>query len=349
MNRNSIVASTISHKSYPKTAFDSVLVLTDKAEFAEDFRIYQNSTGFLEDNTHQDLIDIGLLVFGQEPKLTTLIVAKVDSTNIDIGALSADMVRLDATLTADFFAVTVVSDHTDTQLLELAKYVETQEMLGCFYTSNPLTIAVDGTDLASQIQALNLSHSFVWYHSNKRLDMAFISRFLGEKIGMVSAKHLVLAGIEASDLSTTEMQNLLDKDCNVYDRERKKYIFTKQGTTASGEHIKSKAGEIFISVTCIEALYELQLNNSVLSFNSIDLKRVASTLMFRLKIAQNQKIIAEDDPELGSSILMTLNPLRAESKLEVSIKYLDAGMMKFIDINFTAFKDDTQFNIERLA
>jgi len=46
---------------------------------------------------------------------------------------------------------------------------------------------------------------------------------------------------------------------------------------------------------------------------------------------------------------MTLNPLRAESKLEVSIKYLDAGVMKFIEINFTAFKDDTQFNIERTA
>lgn len=346
-NRSSIVATTIAQKSYPKTAFDAILLLTDKAVFAEDFRIYQDSTSFLTDNTDPDLASAGLVLFGQQPRLTTVIVAKVDSTIIDVGALATDMVTLDATLTADFFAVCVLSDHTDAQLVELAKYAETQEMLCCLYTSNPLSIAVDATDLNSLVQALALSHTFVWYHPTDRLDLAFISRFLGEKIGYVSAKHLVLSGVTSADLSSTSLGNLLAKDGNTYDRERKKYVFTKQGTTASGEHIKSKAGEIFISVTCIEALYELQLNNSVLSFNSIDIKRVSSALLFQLKKAQDQKIIAEDDPEVGSSYLMTLNPLRAESKLEVSIRYLDAGTMKFIDIAFTAFKDDTQFNIER--
>lgn len=349
LNRQSITASTISHKSYPKTAFDSILILTDKATFAEPFRVYQSSTGFLEDNTHADLQQAGLLLFMQEPKLITVIVAKTDDLNVDVGALSAKMVELDSILDTDFFTVTVVSAHTDSQLLELAKYVETKEMLGCFYTANQAVITTADTDLASQIKDIGLRHSFVWYHADKRLDLAFISRFLGEKIGEVSAKHLVLPGIDSSDLSTSEMTNLLNKNCNVYDRERKKYIFTKQGTTASNENIKSVAGEIFISVTCIEALYELQLNNSVLSFNKIDLKRVSSALLFQLKKAQKQKIIAEDDPELGSSYLMTLTPVRTEDKLEVEIKYLDAGVMKFITLKFTAFKDDTQFNIERLA
>jgi hypothetical protein len=347
LNKNSIVASTISHKSYPKTAFDSILLLTDKATFAEDFRVYQDSVGFLEDNTDQALQDVGLLLFAQQPRLITVIVAKVDSLIADVGALSSDMVALDSTLDTDFFAVCVVSDHTDAQLVELAKFAETQEMLCSLYTNNPEALTTVTTDLASLVQALNLSHTFVWYHATIRLDMAFLSRFLGEKIGLVSAKHLVLAGVTPSNLSTTAMGNLLNKDCNVYDSERKKYIFTKQGTTASGEHIKSKAGEIFVSVTCIEALYELQLNNSLLSFNKIDLKRVSSTLMFELKKAQAQKIIAEDDPDIGSSILMTLNPLRAESTLEVEVKYLDAGTMKFITIKFTAYKDDNQFNIER--
>lgn len=347
INRNSIVASTISHKVYPKTAFDSILILTDKADFEEDYRIYQDSTSFLTDNTHQDLIDVALLIFSQQPRLITVIVAKVDSSIVDVGTLATDMVLLDATLDTDFFTVSVVSAHTDAQLVELAKYVETQEMLCSLYTNDANTITSASTDLASLIQALNLSHTNVWYHATIRVDFAFISRFLGEKIGLVSAKHLVLAGVSASNLSTTELGFALGKDCNTYDRERKKYIFTKQGTTASGEHIKSKAGEIFISVKCIETLYELQLNNSVLSFNKKDIRKVSSAILFELKKAQKQKIIAEDDPDLGSSYLMTLNPLRAESKLEVDIKYLDAGTMKFIDIKFTAFKDDTQFNIER--
>jgi len=346
-NRISVGASTISHKSYPKTAFDSVLILTDKATFAEPFRVYQSSTGFLEDNTHDDLVQAGTLMFMQEPKIVTVIVAKTDDTNIDVGALAVKMVELDSILDTDFFAVGVVSAHSDDQLMELAKYVETQEMLFSAYTSNVSTISTGETDLAFRVKDLGLRHTFVSYHATKRLDFAFISRFLGEKIGLVSAKFLVLSGVDSSDLSTSEMTNVLFKNANVYDRERKKYVFTKQGTTGSNENIKSVAGEIFISVTCIEAIYEILLNNSNICFNSKDIKKLTTALNTRLRIAQKQKIIAEDDIELGSSFLIAITPLRAESKLEFDIKYLDAGTVKFVSLKFTAFKDDTQFNLER--
>lgn len=44
---DSVRASTVSLKSYPKTAFDSMLILTDKATFDEPFRVYQDPIGFL--------------------------------------------------------------------------------------------------------------------------------------------------------------------------------------------------------------------------------------------------------------------------------------------------------------
>lgn len=348
-NRESVLASTVSQRSYEKTTFDSVLILTDKATFPEPFRVYQSSTGFLEDNTHDDLVQAGLLLFMQEPKIVTVIVAKTDDTNTDVGTLGATMVDLDAILDTDFFAVTVVSDHTDDQLIELAKFIETQEFMFCAYTANPLVIALNDTDLASRVKALGLRKTNVWYHATKRLDMAFISRFLGEKIGLVSAKFLVLSGIDSSNLSSSEMTNLLNKECNAFDTERKKYTFTKQGTTASGENIKSVAGEIFVSVTSIEAIYEVLLNNSNISFNAKDIRKITTALNVNLRKAQAQKIIAEDNAELGASYLMRLNPLRAESKLEVEIDYLDAGTIKWVTLKFTAFKDDTQFNIEREA
>lgn len=346
-NRNSVLASTVSQRSYDKTTFDSVLILTDKATFEEPFRVYQSSTGFLEDNTHADLVQAGLLLFMQEPKIVTVIVAKTDDTNTDVGTLGVTMVELDATLDTDFFSVAVVSSHTDDQLIELAKYVETQEFMYSAYTNNANVIALDETDLASRVKALGLRKTHVWYHATKRLDLAFISRFLGEKIGLVSAKFLVLSGVDSSNLTSSEMTNLLNKECNAYDTERKKYIFTKQGTTGSGENIKSVAGEIFVSVTSIEATYEILLNNSNISFNKKDIRKITTALNVRLRIAQKQKIIAEDDEELGASYIMILTPLRAESKLEVEIKYLDAGTLKWVTLKFTAFKDDTQFNIER--
>lgn len=346
---NSVTAGTVSQKTYPKTAFDSILILTDKATFAEPFRVYQDSVGYLQDNTHADLIQAGLLAFAQEPKITTVIVAKTDATNVDVGALLADMVALDAVLDVDFFMVATVTDDTDAQLVELAKYIETKEMMGLFYTNNPLTIAVDATDLASLLKALGIRKSSVWYHATIRVDMAFASRFLGEKIGLVSSKHIVLSSVTASNLTSSEIANIEGKNCNYYDSERKKFTFTKQGITPSGENIKDVAGEIFVAVTCIEATYEVLLNNSNISFNTKDLKKLKSAITFKLRQAQDQEIIAEDDATLGASFIITVTPYRADNKIEYDIKYLVAGTVKWVTIKFTSYKDDTQFNIERSA
>ena len=344
-NRASVLASTISHKSYPKTAFDSVLLLTDKATFSEPFRVYQDAKGFLADNSNAELQEAGLLLFGQEPKITTVIVAKTLAGS-SAGVLTATLVELDRILTEDFFALTVLSSHSDVQLLELAKYVETQEMLGCFYSNTDDTTTTATTSLASKMKALNLRHSFAQWHKTDRLDMAFISRFLGEKVGLVSAKHLVLSGITPSNLSVTNLGNVLAKNANVYDAERKKYIFTKQGVTASNENLESVAGEIFLSVTCIEEMYTLLLNNSRISFNQDDIVKIKAGITKRIQIAQEQKIVAKTSDK-GAGYFVTYNPIREESKLEVLIEYLDAGTMKWITVKFTAYKDDTQFNVVR--
>jgi len=346
-NKKSVGASTVSHKSYPKVAFDSILILTDKATFAEPFRTYQSSVGFLEDNEHDDLVQAGTLAFMQQPRIKTVIVAKTDPTNEDIGSLMVKMVELDSVLDTDFFCVTVVSENSDDELIELAKFVETQEMLFFAYTKDEATISTADTDLMSRIANLGLRKTAVSYHKEVRLDFAYISRFLGEDIGLVSAKFLVLSGVPTSNLSNSELTNVLNKNGNVYDSERKKFKFTKQGTTGSNENIKSVAGEIFISVTCIEAIYEVLLNNSNISFNSKDIKKLNTAINTRLRIAQVQKIIAEDSEEDGAGFLISIIPTRAESKIEFQIKYLDAGTLKFVTLNFTAFKDDEQFNIER--
>jgi len=347
MSTPSVTASVVTQKAYPSLAFDSVLVLTNKATFAEPFRVYQDLTTFLTDNDDVDLVAAGNLLFMQEPRLTSVIVAKTDPLNADVGALAADMVLLDAVLDVDFFAVTVVSDHSAAQLVELAKYIETQEMIGCFYSNDVTTIATSTTDLGALLNAENLEKSFAWYHTDTRLDLAFISRFLGEPIGNVSGKHLVLKGVDASNLTVSELTNVEGKNINVYDRERKKYLFTKPGVTANGENIESVAGKIFVSVSCIEATYELLLNNSRISFNAADVKKIESKLLFELKKAQDQKIIAADDPETGAGYQLTLTPDRAADKMAANIIYLDAGTLKTMEIAFTVFKDDTQFNIEK--
>ena len=344
---NSVQASVVTSKSYDKKAFDTALVLTNKATFIEPFRVYQDLPSFLVDNVDADLVAAANLFFMQEPKLTTVIVAKTDPLNADVGALAVDMVLLDAVLDVDFFAVTVVSDHSDDQLVELAKYIEGMDMIGCFYSADENSKTTVTTDLGTRIKTLNLEKSFVFYHATTRADLAFISRFLGEDIGLVSGKHVVLKGVEASNLTTSELTNVLAANVNVYDRERKKYIFTKDGVTANGENIESVAGKIFVTVSCIESTYEMLLNNSRTSFNKADTDKLKSKMKFELKKAQTQKIIAADDPVTGSSYTLELTPIRAEDKMIVTIKYLDAGTLKWVEISFTVYKDDTTFNIEK--
>lgn len=349
INGNSVTAGVIPQKSYEKTAFDSILILTDKATFEEDYRIYQSSTAFLADNLDVELQAVGTLLFAQEPKVKTVILAKTDPANIDLGALSVRMVELDSVVTDDFFAVGVVSAHTNEQLVALATYIETLDKL-CFLYSNDIgVISATTTDLAFLVKDLGLRQTFVSYHADIRKDMALISRFLGESIGLVSAKHLVLSGVTPSNLSSSELSNLFSKNANCYDRERKKFIFTKQGTTASNEDIKSVAGEIFIKISTMESIYEILLNNSNISFNTKDLNKLNVAIRQRLKIAQTQKIIAETSPIYGDGFIIEVNAIRAENKIEFTVKYLDAGTLKWVTLTFVAFKDDTQFTLESEA
>lgn len=349
--KNSVVASSITQRSYPKTTFDTVLILTDKATFPDAFRTYQESTGFLEDDTvsNDALQQAGLIAFMQEPKARTVIVAKVSADYTTADILMEDLVALDSTQITDFFMVTLLSDHTDDQKIELAKYVETQEFMCSLHDDS--VDAIDGmktTDLSSRLKALGLRKTFVNWHNAQRLDIAFSSRFVGEDIGLVSAKHLVLSGVTASNLSNTEATVLEGKNCNYYDTERKKFTFTKQGVTSSGEPIKSIAGEIFIAVSTIEKLYEIQLNNSNISFNDDDLRKIKSGVNFEIRKAQRQEIIAKDAEDGTPSFLVEYITDRANQKLEIVIKYLEAGTIKWIELKFVAFKDDAQFEVERV-
>ncbi len=352
MAKNSVIASSIAQRSFPKTAFDSVLILTDKATFSEEFRTYQESDGFLKDTevSHDELQQAGLIAFMQEPKVRTVIVAKATPDYDVADILMEDMVALDSTSITDFFQVVLVSAHTDDQKIELAKYVETQEFMCSLYDNS--TDAINGavsTDLASRLKALGIRKTFVNWHKTERLDIAFTSRFLGESIGLVSAKHLILSGVTASLLTNTEATALENKNCNYYDTERKKFTFTKQGVTSSGEPIKSVAGEIYIAVVTIEKLYEIQLNNSNISFNDDDVRKIRSAVTFELRKAQNQEIIAKDSADGEPSFLVVYTPDRANQSMDIEIKYLEAGTIKWITLKFVAYKDDTQFNIERVA
>jgi len=265
-NLNSVLATSVVAQSYPIATYDTVLILTDKATFTEPFKVYQSAKGMIEENQHEDLVSASLLLFSQKPNLKTVVVAKCEeSTEPD--ALVQDMVRLSNVLNVDFFAVSTISDHTNAQIVELGKYIETLEILGVFTTNEADAITTAETDLAFSFKSLGLRSSSVWYHKDKPIALAFIARFLAEKVGLVSAKHLELIGIDSSRLTISELQNIFQKNGNVYDTERSIYTFTKQGTTATNENIKTVAGEKFIKKSVIDKLYTLQMNNSVLSFN----------------------------------------------------------------------------------
>lgn len=345
MGRDSVIAKNLVRKSYGKTTFDTILYLTKNVTFPEDFREYQVSTDMVEDETVDNIQSEGILTFSQEPHATTIIVAKV-TTDAAVDHLTEELARLDDILVSDYFMVCVDNDgFNNDQLIDLAKYIETQEYLGTFLTKEAgVKDALVTDDLASSLKALNLRHSSVWTHETESLDLAFSSRFLGEKIGLVNAKFLPLSGIATSNFTSTQRSVIESKNCNFYQKERKKYPMTKQGVTCSGESIRSVAGELWLNVRSIEAIYESLLNESNISFNTEDIEIVTNKVDVVCTQAQKQKIIAKHTPDQQSYIL-TITPSRIDEELDIEIKYLDAGTLKWVTLTFIAYKDDNEFKL----
>lgn len=345
MGKNSVTAKNIVRKKYAKTTFDTILYLTKNVTFPEDSREFQVATDMVTDETVDLLQSRGILTFAQEPSATTIITGKI-TTNAAADHLVEEVARLDDLLTTDHFILCVDNDgFTNAQLVELAKFVETQEYMVFFLTNEDgvKDAAVD-TDLASMLLGLNLRHSAVWMHHDSSLDLAVASRFLGEKIGLVNTKFLPLSGLEITTLTSTQTAAIEAKNCNYYGKERKKYDFTKQGVTCSGEPIKSIAGELWLNVRSIESIYEALLNESNISFNSEDIEIIVNKVEIVLAQGQKQKIIAKNIGEKESFVL-TITEDRAGQELSIEIKYLEAGSLKWVTLTFIAYKDDNDFNL----
>jgi len=260
--------------------------------------------------------------------------------------IKADLIALDEANT-DYFGVLVFSDETQTDLKDLALYVESQDAMCVLYDNSPVAISTATTDLASELQALAYEKTSVFYHATDRTDIAFLSAFLGLDIGLINAKTMELKGVTPDTLTSTELTNVLAKNANVYTKERKRYLFTKQGTACSGKKIESVAGEIFITVKSIEGMYELLLNNDRISFDADDLNLLRVLVTTKLRQAQAQKIIALDDPQNGEAFTIDLVTDQAGGSCNVKVSYLKSGSVDWIDLSFSASIDADEYYINK--
>lgn len=276
-----------------------------------------------------------------------LIASTTSNTNGQTGiTITEELVLLDEA-NVDYFGVLVVSVETQGDLIALAQYVETLDAILGLYDNSPLTKGTETTDLSSSLKALSLEKSFSSFHTTGRLDIAFLSRFLGQDIGTLNAKTLTLKGIVADAMSNTELTNVLGKNANVYLPERKNYTFFKQGTTASGKKIEDVAGEIFVNVSTINAVYELMLNQDRISFDAEDMNLIRVAVTRVMKTAQAQSIVANDDAELGTGFDITIIADRATGGVTLEIKYLKAGSVDWIEAKYSAYIDDADFYITK--
>jgi hypothetical protein len=142
---------------------------------------------------------------------------------------------------ASFYGV-VVCSHVASDILQVAKYVETQLLVYVTATADADCLTNSTTDIMSVLKGLTLDRTLILYSAEANTngpDGAWAGYMLSTQPGTGNWAMKVLVGVTADNLNPTQIANVLSKNGNIY------VIVAGTGTTLYGT---TPAGE-YIDVT----------------------------------------------------------------------------------------------------
>lgn len=143
----------------------------------------------------------------------------------------------------------LLASRDDDEILVAAAQIESQYHLCVVQSNDPAIIDAPyddentETDIASRIKGLGYERTAVVYHpdDDEALDAAVVGRCIAEIPGSITWKFKQLAGVTPTQLTATELTNLLSKNANGYRTIAGRSIFY-EGTVGSGEFIDNTHG-----------------------------------------------------------------------------------------------------------
>lgn len=127
--------------------------------------------------------------------------------------------------------------------------------------------------------------------------------------GSSTWKFKTIVGVTPDILTTTEFNNIVGHNGNVYEEVGGVNIISSEATVVSGEYIDIIRGTDWLQVRLTEDLFELLVNSDKLGFTEPDLGAVYAKIKFRMDEAENDaKLLVPNASVINVPKLSTLDP-----------------------------------------
>lgn len=260
----------------PLFIYDAGSSSAPDVDFGGRVRVYTSLDSILDDFTDTDvpyLAAVGYL--SQNPAVSQIVIGQYYSSGTPDASYVAAATA--CSLENDTWYQIGMEDHTETEVLAMAAYVEAKQRL--FFTSNNVVSTVDTAysagaaaagDILGKLADSNYERTAVlWHHTADTAfpECAFAGRNLPFRAGTANWAHLALAGVGASQnalgntLNDTQITNLTARNGNFIYSQRGQFR-TWQGQVVNGEWLDIVRGVDGLREDIDATLLDLLINQA---------------------------------------------------------------------------------------
>jgi hypothetical protein len=244
------------------------------------------------------------------------------------------------------------TDRTVSNVLQCAQFALSNKLLFGTASSDPNIYSLSaGADSSSIAALLNISggdRSFVMYHQDAGNDevgsysdtypeMAWFGRMLNTLPGAQNWALKRLAAIApTSGLSTTQIQNIFNKNCNIFYRISGVAI-TRWGTLSSGAYlyIDVLRGADWLVSSIQESVYGALIEAGKIPYTDKGIEVIASTILQQLRIAEeNGYLSSSPTPTVSVPNAIDIPPAEKEARVLNNVTFTAtlAGAINTVNI-----------------
>lgn len=208
---------------------------------------------------------------GLAPDVASTYFSLTTTSNLAIGYTASNSFATDIAAVREvqdtWYAITVHS-HEKTDIKAVAAVIEPLKKIYAYSSGVAAILAVDTTDVASELQALGYDRTFGLYDEGANTtfgECAWLGVMLPKDPGSATWKFKTLTGVTQDSITTTESTRARAKNINTYESIGGVDI-TREGVMASGEFIDVIVGADWLEAQIEENVYSRFVNSDKIPY-----------------------------------------------------------------------------------
>ena len=337
----SIVSVSIERATNQATTQDlnTIAILTEHAQFVEDYKIYTTLTEMAEDEfvVGDAAYNYAQIIFSQNPRAPQVVVGKKAALDSYVQAIQ----DLESQFNQWLFLITDAesdADHT-----AIAAYIETTEKFYVIHSADADAPTVTA-DLGSALKALGYERTFGIYSSNAAIGVpaaGWLGRFAPQQLGSTIWLYKPITGITPDNFTTTQLTNLNNKNWNSYTTVEGTPVVFGDNKVFGGEYIDVMLGVQWIITRMRERVWGTLLNSRKVSFDTAGIAKIESDIRSVLAEATDLGILAADfAPVITVPNALSLTSAQRNSRILTGVTFearLAGAIQKVDGIRGTVF------------